>query len=143
MSMFAQKLARPVAASEAAFPAPMRASQSRLGTILDLVHLARLSRGDRALEMQLLGQFDRQAVVAGARLRAAADSEAGFSVLRILAATARIVGAFAVAAACDGYLAALKDGLPARDRLQALDAVEGEINIARAAIYALLPQEGR
>ena len=93
--------------------------------------------------MQLLGQFDRQAVVAGARLRAAADSEAGFSVLRILAATARIVGAFAVAAACDGYLTALKDGLPARDRLQALDAVEEEINIARAAIYALLPQEGR
>ena len=143
MSTLPQKLMPSVEVPDAASVTFMPVSRSPARAVLDLVQLARRSRGDRALELELLGHFDRQALLAGARLRAAADAGAGVAVGRMLAATARIAGAFAVAAACDDYLAALGDGLPVHDRLRVLDSLDAEIVIARAAISDLVPQDGR
>ncbi|MDB5643876.1 MAG: hypothetical protein JWN07_3193 [Hyphomicrobiales bacterium] len=88
--------------------------------------------------MELLGQFDRQAGLAGPRLRASVDPEAAMTLARMLGSTARIAGAFAVAAACDGYVAAFAGGLPERQRMRALEILEEEIGIARSAISELL-----
>ncbi len=143
MSMLLQKLAPSLAVDDEMSAPHVPASPSPTGPSLDLVQLARRSRGDRALEMELLGQFDRQAGLAGARLRAAADVAAALSVARMLAATARIAGALAVAAACEGYIGALDDQLPESDRLRLLDRLGTEIAIARGAISDLLVREGR
>ena len=143
MSMLFQNLARSLAVNDEMSAPHLRAAPSPPRPILDLVQLARRSRGDRVLEMELLGQFDRQAGLAGARLRAAADVEAALFAARMLAATARIAGAFAVAAACDGYVASLAATVAERDRTLALDRLEGEIALARGAISDLLAQEGR
>ena len=141
--MLFQNLARSLAVNDEMSAPHLHAAPSPPGPILGLVQLARRSRGDRVLEMELLGQFDRQAGLAGARVRAAADVEAALFVARMLVATARIAGAFAVAAACEGYMGALDDQLPESDRLRLLDRLETEIAIARVAISDLLVREGR
>lgn len=86
--------------------------------------------------MELLGRFDQQATLASARLHAAGSPAAAVEVVRMLGASARIAGAFAVAAACDAYAATL--GLANdRDRAVALDILKEEIGIARDAIADL------
>jgi hypothetical protein len=51
-----------------------------------------------------------------------------------------MVGAFAVASASDAYAATLASGLPERERARALDILEEEIGMVRAAIQDLLPR---
>ena len=89
-----------LSASRAAPPCP-----------IDLVHLARQTMGDRALEVELLALFDRQAAQISDKLAASLPGEASdaptFSCRADLAhklkGSARAVGAHAVAAAAENY----------------------------------------
>jgi HPt (histidine-containing phosphotransfer) domain-containing protein len=73
---------------------------------LDLVYLARQTAGDRALEVELLGLFDRQAALIAEKLAAPVADE-HHDVLADLAhklkGSARAVGANRVAAAAENY----------------------------------------
>jgi hypothetical protein len=100
--------------------------------------LARQSLGDKSREIEILGRFDHQAGLAGRRLGAADDPAGDADVARMLGASARIAGAFAVAAACDAYAATLLAGVAERDRARALEILHEEIVIARGAISDLL-----
>ncbi len=108
-------------------------------TILDLVHLARQTFGDHALEMELLTLFERQAAQLSGRLaeqRLAGDAGAGADLAHLLKGSARSVGAFAVAAAAEAYEMALRKGDAGEAAL--CDRLLVEIARVRAAIRELL-----
>jgi HPt (histidine-containing phosphotransfer) domain-containing protein len=73
---------------------------------IDLVHLARQTMGDHALEAELLALFDRQAAQIAEQLRLA-DSDAatifGPDLAHKLKGSARAVGAHEVASAAENY----------------------------------------
>jgi hypothetical protein len=139
MSMLVPLRSQPsMSALAEAFPALARPRATRLGTPLDLVHLARQSLGDKGREMELLGHFDHQAGLAGPRLRALAGDDRARAMVKMLGATARTAGAFGVAAACDAYAATLAGGVSEREASRALDILDEEIVIARTAISDLL-----
>lgn len=62
---------------------------------VDLVHLARQTLGDRALEQEVLGMFVQQMIAARERMIAAGEHERRM-IAHTLKGTARGVGAFAV-----------------------------------------------
>jgi HPt (histidine-containing phosphotransfer) domain-containing protein len=65
---------------------------------IDLVHLARMTRGDRSLEREVLQLFDRQATLLIARMRT--STPAGVSAAaHTLTGSARGIGAWQVARA--------------------------------------------
>ena len=136
MSMLLPRLKQELTNLTVAAPA----AKAQLTANLDLVHLARHSLGDKSREMELLGHFDQQAGVALQRLRSLAGSADASPVARVLGASARMVGAFAVASASDAYAATLATGLPERERARALDILDEEIGMVRAAIQDLLPR---
>lgn len=106
---------------------------------LDLIHLARQSLGDKSREMEILGHFDRQAGLMLDRLRSLSADPAGAGAMaRILAASAKTAGAFAVGSASEAYAATLAAKAPERERLRALEILEEEIGIVRATILDLL-----
>ncbi|MCA0399597.1 MAG: Hpt domain-containing protein [Proteobacteria bacterium] len=99
---------------------------------IDLVHLARQTMGDRALEAEILQLFVGQAASVLARLQAAQDARARADLAHTLKGSARAVGAFRLAAAaqsCEnmveqsGWSEALA-GLEAATH-EALAAIEG------------------
>ena len=136
MSMLLPRLKQELTNLTVAAPA----AKAQLTANLDLVHLARHSLGDKSREMELLGHFDQQAGVALQRLRSLAGSADASPVARVLGSSARMVGAFAVASASDAYAATLATGLPERERARALDILDEEIGMVRAAIQDLLPR---
>ena len=73
---------------------------------IDLVHLARQTMGDNALEAELLALFDRQAAQIAEQLRLA-DSDAatifGPDLAHKLKGSARAIGAQEVASAAENY----------------------------------------
>jgi hypothetical protein len=82
---------------------------------LDLVYLSRQTAGDRALEVELLGLFDRQAAAAAELLAAPpppgeSDDLRG-KLARKLAGSARAVGANTVAAAAENVHHCLTAGV--------------------------------
>jgi HPt (histidine-containing phosphotransfer) domain-containing protein len=93
---------------------------------IDLVHLARQTMGDRALEVELLALFDRQAAQIAQKLGAedtgaAQDSDATKSwradLAHKLKGSARAIGAHGVAAAAENYEHCARTGI-----LQPVDA---------------------
>jgi HPt (histidine-containing phosphotransfer) domain-containing protein len=73
---------------------------------LDLVYLARQTTGDRALEVAILGLFDRQAARIAEKLATPLGDEhqnARADLAHKLAGSARAVGANRVAAAAENY----------------------------------------
>src|ERR1043166_7417627 len=77
---------------------------------IDLVHLSRMTLGDRGLEREVLALFDRQATVLVSRMRAASPGSVT-TVAHTLKGSARGVGAWRVAAAAEAVeLAASGDG---------------------------------
>jgi HPt (histidine-containing phosphotransfer) domain-containing protein len=65
---------------------------------VDLVHLARQTLGDRALEREVLGLFKVQARAIFAQLQAVTQKQARLDLAHTLKGSARAVGAWQVAA---------------------------------------------
>jgi HPt (histidine-containing phosphotransfer) domain-containing protein len=111
-------------------------SQSRasLERPIDLVHLARMTLGDRGLEREVLALFDRQATVLVSRMRAASAGSVT-AVAHTLKGSARGVGAWRVAAAAEAVeLAASGEG----DLSAAISRLAIVAEEARAVIADLL-----
>ncbi len=94
---------------------------------IDLVHLARQTMGDRALEVELLALFDRQAGQIAQRLGeldlAGVESWRA-DLAHKLKGSARAVGAHAVAAAAENYEHCARAGvLRQRDADQLVESV--------------------
>jgi HPt (histidine-containing phosphotransfer) domain-containing protein len=78
---------------------------------IDLVHLARQTMGDRALEKELLALFERQAGQIADKLQRAESGAATADLAHKLKGSARAVGAGAVAAAAEHYEHGARAGL--------------------------------
>lgn len=102
---------------------------------IDLVHLARMTFGDRSLEREVLGLFDRQAGILMARMEAAAPAAVP-SIAHTLNGSARGIGAWRVVRTADALeLACRADDEEFEAALKALRAATDE---ARAVIAELL-----
>lgn len=111
-------------------PAPLPADDA--GPI-DLEHLRRMTLGDTALELEVLGMFARQASELVAILATAPPETS--AVVHTLKGSARAIGALRVAGAAEALEAAIRDGeAPA----QALGVLRATVAEADAAIAALL-----
>jgi HPt (histidine-containing phosphotransfer) domain-containing protein len=111
---------------------PTRASIERP---IDLVHLARMTLGDRGLEREVLALFDRQATILVARMREA-EPGAVASVAHTLKGSARGVGAWRVAGAAEAVEHAASAG--AADLDAAIGRLAAVTEEARAVIAELL-----
>ena len=99
---------------------------------IDLVHLARMTLGDRSLEREVLQLFDRQSTLLIARMRAA--SPEGIALLaHTLKGSARGIGAWRVARAAEAVEAADSASVSA-----ALDRLASAADEARSVIADLL-----
>lgn len=83
-------------------PAPSLAPDERP---IDLVHLARMTLGERSLEREVLQLFDRQSTLLIARMRAAAPAGV-VTLAHTLKGSARGIGAWRVARAAEALEAA-------------------------------------
>jgi HPt (histidine-containing phosphotransfer) domain-containing protein len=101
---------------------------------IDLVHLARTTLGDRALEREVLQLFDRQSSMLIARMRTAAPPAVA-ALAHTLKGSARGIGAWRVARAADLLELAGTTGEPTAEALDGLAAASDE---ARAVIAELL-----
>ena len=103
---------------------------------IDLVHLARMTLGDRGLEREVLQLFDRQAGMLVARIREAAPG-AGAALAHTLKGSARGIGAWRVASAAEALEQAAVRGADA-DFAAALTRLEAAAAEARTVIAELL-----
>jgi HPt (histidine-containing phosphotransfer) domain-containing protein len=117
--------------SAVAEKAPSRVSIERP---IDLVHLARMTLGDRGLEREVLALFDRQATVLVSRMRASPPAGVT-SVAHTLKGSARGVGAWQVAAAAEAVEVAAAG---AGDLSAAISRLATVAEEARAVIAELL-----
>lgn len=111
-----------------AFPEAPAASFERP---VDLVHLARQTLGDRALEREVLGLFKVQAKAIFAQLQAVTQKQARLDLAHTLKGSARAVGAWQVAEAA-GFCELV--GEDAAGWQSGLAQLQSCINIALAAI---------
>ena len=93
--------------------------------VLDLVHLARQTFGDRELERELLGLFEAQCRRLLPVLARAAGFEDRAHAAHTLKGAARAVGAWRVAAVADEFERVLEGGAP-----DSIDAVVGKLERA-------------
>lgn len=121
------------------YSAPLAAPAGSRPT-LDLVHLARQSLGDKDREIEILALFDQQSGQALARLEALSgrDGAVAADLARMLAASARIAGAFAVASAAAVYEAVVLSSGEGDAGAEALDHLKAEVSQVREAIGELL-----
>ena len=101
---------------------------------IDLVHLARTTLGDRALEREVLQLFDRQSSLLIARMRTATPPAVA-ALAHTLKGSARGIGAWRVARAAELLELTGASGNPTADALDGLAAASDE---ARAVIAELL-----
>jgi HPt (histidine-containing phosphotransfer) domain-containing protein len=99
---------------------------------IDLVHLARMTLGERSLEREVLQLFDRQSTLLLGRMRSAAPAGV-VTLAHTLKGSARGIGAWRVARAAEALEAA-----DAAQRGAALDALAAAAEEARAVIADLL-----
>lgn len=115
-------------------------AQSAIGTsepshaaaAIDRDHLRRMALGDRRLERELLGLFDRQATNLVARMRS--DPAAMPALAHTLKGSALGIGAIGVAEAA----AALEAAVSPPERERALAALADAVAAARAGLARLL-----
>jgi HPt (histidine-containing phosphotransfer) domain-containing protein len=91
--------------------APGALARAEKPSPIDLVHLARQTMGDRALEAELLALFDRQAAQIAEQLGSAPAGPESANLAHKLKGSARAVGATAVAAAAEHYEHGARAGL--------------------------------
>lgn len=101
---------------------------------IDLVHLARTTLGDRALEREVLQLFDRQSDILMARMRTATPAAIA-ALAHTLKGSARGIGAWRVARAAELLELAGASGNSTADALDSLTAASDE---ARTVIAELL-----
>jgi HPt (histidine-containing phosphotransfer) domain-containing protein len=103
---------------------------------IDLVHLARQTDNDSALEEELLRLFDRQSASLLAQLSAeGAPGRRGAEAAHMLRGSALAVGAWGVARAAEAVEASFEGGNAEKPEIDgALAALAGAIAGARAAI---------
>jgi HPt (histidine-containing phosphotransfer) domain-containing protein len=79
---------------------PAVAADAPIATVLDMVHLARMTLGDKSLEGEVLTLFERQATVLLAHMQDATPVAAA-AFAHTLKGSARGIGAWGVAAAAE------------------------------------------
>jgi HPt (histidine-containing phosphotransfer) domain-containing protein len=102
---------------------------------IDLVHLARMTLGDRSLEREVLQLFDRQTSLLIARMRSASP-EGVATLAHTMKGSARGIGAWRVARAAEAV--ELAEGTDAAAIVKALDQLAAASDEARAVIAELL-----
>lgn len=102
---------------------------------IDLVHLARQTLGDQALEREILSLFLRQSQTLAARIRASTDVTQGRDLAHTLKGSASAVGAWKVAEAADCVEQFCRKG--GQPGAQALDAMECAVKDACTAIETM------
>lgn len=102
---------------------------------IDLVHLARMTLGDRALEREVLALFERQASLLISRMRQATP-EGVAALAHTLKGSARGIGAWRVARAAETVEAMGIAGT--RGLSEELDRLAAAANEARAVIAELM-----
>jgi hypothetical protein len=103
---------------------------------IDLVHLARMTRGDRSLEREVLQLFDRQATTMIGRMRSSAGPEVS-AAAHVLTGSARGIGAWPVARAAQAVEQAVA-GLGEAELATAIERLGAAVEAARAVIAELL-----
>jgi HPt (histidine-containing phosphotransfer) domain-containing protein len=108
--------------------------------IIDLVHLARQTLSDQALEIELLDLFERQSARIVAQLTEIRDRDAkiGGALAHTLRGSALSIGAGRVARAAQVYEAACEAGLRGGALNATLRALADAVAEARATIASLL-----
>ena len=101
---------------------------------IDLVHLARTTLGDRALEREVLQLFDRQSDILIARMRTATPAAVA-ALAHTLKGSARGIGAWRVARAAELLEIA---GASGNSTAEALDGLAAASDEARTVIAELL-----
>ena len=115
---------------------PLAPSSTTPGAVIDLVHLARMTLGEKSLEAEVLGLFDRQARLLLARMRNASPAAAG-AFAHTLRGSALGIGAWRVAEAAAAV--ERQAGEPATPDLgDALARLADAIDAARAVIAELV-----
>jgi HPt (histidine-containing phosphotransfer) domain-containing protein len=114
---------------------PLAPSESQGDPIIDCGHLARMTLGDRSLEIEVLALFDRQAEILLARMRQAPPAAVG-TFAHTLKGSARGIGAWRVAAAAE-RLERAAAGAAAAELPTLLGGLAGAVDEARAAIAEL------
>jgi HPt (histidine-containing phosphotransfer) domain-containing protein len=102
---------------------------------IDLVHLARMTLGDRALEREVLALFERQATLLISRMRQATP-EGVAALAHTLKGSARGIGAWRVARAAETLEAMGTIGT--RNLAAELDRLAAAADEARAVIAELM-----
>ncbi|AMJ59175.1 Hpt domain-containing protein [Bosea sp. PAMC 26642] len=102
-------------------------------TAIDLVHLARQTGGDHALERELLALFAQQCVRHLRTIHAGADAKAKMDAAHTLKGAAQAIGAWQVADAADAIERHLAEPDPRRVET-AMDSLALAAAEARAAI---------
>jgi HPt (histidine-containing phosphotransfer) domain-containing protein len=112
-----------------------RAPRASLERPIDLVHLARMTLGERSLEREVLQLFDRQAALLMGRMQAA-PADAMAALAHTLKGSARAIGATRVACAAEAveFIATTDAG----DAARALAALGTATEEARTFIADLL-----
>lgn len=103
---------------------------------IDLVHLARQCLGDRALETELLGLFERQAqaiIASLSQMPPRIGIQARADLAHTLKGSALAVGARRVAAAAQAY-----ENAAARNTAAQIAALQVAVDEARRAVASLL-----
>ena len=106
-----------------------------LGAPIDRAHLARMTLGERELEREVLGLFDRQADLLLARMRKAEPAIAA-AAAHTLKGSARGIGAWQVGSAAEAL--ELAAGGPAGEFKTALTKLAAAVEEAKVAIADLL-----
>jgi HPt (histidine-containing phosphotransfer) domain-containing protein len=114
-------------------PAPAPGSVERA---IDLVHLARMTLGDRSLEREVLQLFDRQARMLVARIREGSPAAAA-ALAHTLKGSARGIGAWRVARAAESVEIAAASGRESELRA-AVDDLAAATDEASTVIADLL-----
>jgi hypothetical protein len=103
---------------------------------IDLVHLARMTRGDRSLEREVLQLFDRQATMLIGRMRSS-PAPAVSAAAHVLTGSARGIGAWPVARAAQAVEQAAA-GVGEAELTAAVERLGAAVESARSVIAELL-----
>jgi HPt (histidine-containing phosphotransfer) domain-containing protein len=104
---------------------------------IDLVHLARSTFGDKDLEFEVLGLFERQSALLISRIDGASDDKTWRDCAHTLKGSAQGIGAWRVARTAE-CVEKSQDDRRSRAAVEALDALKSAVAEANATIRGLV-----